>query len=1048
MKKSDGFTNGMGKSKPVFNPEGFINGNSKSDGFTNGMGGGSEKGMTNGMGGGFTNGMGESGIKPKNVFHKKQSIWRRIIPIFIVLIMVGSAMFLFTDESSDSSIVKIDGEFGEWNNYTDIGFADIQFIDAEKSLYIGMERENIFMGDGNRTESYLIFINDKTSEDGYYLAYDTYEYYIDVFGTNNKTKDARGYQFDSTRDKNDWNGYSSRYHYFSISRVNDVNHMELRLNSIQIGRTELSDLDFLIYHFDTNGDYEYSQILDYDVMTGKGIEDTRVQPHMYWKHNFNENTLEIHTEYSLAYSSIDYNIRIVEEEDELPVIEVENPEGEIVQEPVVQPHTSRVHEQKIKGTKLTITYDFTPQDVIWQCGGTIINSTANATLGDDGFKIYNLNHTIVECKLEGDFGIQYIQEGSTRNNLLSLGLPPSISSYNESVYYKMIAAWTDTPPTIDGVIDESAWNGMGTYHVNETKEMRIHASMNDTYLFLGIESLNDTSLENNDQCSVYFDTGQNKTSSPDLNDFKIEYNNDGTTKYYVGDTVGWTQIGVSPDVTIVNSTTDGHNSWEFRIHSDYLNYYGWFDSPEDWIGFGVFSIDYDSGTNHYTYFPDNYNTGTLNTSHANTPSKWSELYDGSSTDMTAIYTSGTVPTIDGTLSANEWDDADIYTVDLTEDIKIYTMRDSTYVYIALESFGDTNLDTGDRARVYFDCDHDATVDPDANDKMYQRNDGEFYYEGDGGWSSTTKPSGWSSARSTTSGYRSWEFRVTISELNETGDFWKYGDEIGFGCEVYDGQSENEFWVWYPDNYYSGEIPSTQYNMKPDTWGDLSVGITDMVALYTTSTPTINGVLAPGEWDDADTYTVDLTMDMKIYTMNDGTYVYIALESLGDSSSSVGDLGAVYFDCDHDATVDPDANDKQLELNDTETYYEGDGSVWQSTTKPSGWSSARSTTSGYRSWEFRVTISELNETGDFWQDGDEIGFGCLVHDHGATKFWVWYPDNYDGSEVPSTQYADKPDTWGDLMLDIPEFSDIILIIPFLLILNIVIFTKKRRGNDCE
>ena len=827
MKNNRGLTNGMGKSKPVFNPEGFTNGNSKSDGFTNGMGGGSEKGMTNGMGGGFTNGMGESSVKPKSVFQKKQSIWRRIIPIVIVLIFISSAMFLFHNSTSESRIVSIDGEFGEWNNYTEIGFANIQFIDEGSSLYIGMERDNIFMGDGNITEAYLIFINDKTSEDGYYLAYDTYEYYIDIFGTNDKTKDARGYQFDSSKDKNDWNGFESRYRYFSVSRVNDKNHMELRLNSIQIGRTELSDMDFLIYHFDTNGDYEYSQILDYDMMTGKGVEQTRVQPHMYWKHNFDENILNLYTDKSLAYSSIDYNIRIVEEEDELPV-EEENPEDEI--KPEVQPEMNKTvkynYIQKIKGTKLTIKYEFFQQDIIWQCGGTIINSTANATLDDGGFIIYQMNHTIVECKIEGDFGIQYIQKGSTRSGQpsLSLSLPKNIPLYNESIYYKMIATWTDTPPTIDGVIDETAWNGIATYHVDETKEMRIYASMNETYLFLGIESLNDTSSEDNDQCSVYFNTGQNKTSSPDLNDFKIEHNNDGTRKYYIGNTVGWTQIGISPDVTVVNSTTDGHNSWEFRIHSDYLNNYGWFDSPEDYIGFGVFTIDYDSGTDHYTYFPDNYNTGTLNTSHADTPSKWAELYDGSSTDMTATFSTDT-PTINGVLASGEWDDADTYTVDLTQDMKIYTMNDGTYVYIALESLGDTGLNDGDVSWIYFDCDHDATSNPDTNDKAFQRNVNPIYYEGDGtNWQAEAfPPTDWTSARSTTSGHVSWEFRVTICELNETGDFWQDGDEIGFGCYVYNDAS-GKFWIWWPDNYDSGEVPSTYYYNEPDTWGDLMMHI--------------------------------------------------------------------------------------------------------------------------------------------------------------------------------------------------------------------------------
>lgn len=806
MNKKEGMTNGVGKSKPVFNPEGFINGNSK--------------GMTNGMGGGFTNGMGESGIKPKSVFQKKRSIWQRLIPLFIVVILVGSAVFLFHNEASDSRVVKIDGEFGEWNNYTEIGFANIQFIDEGSSLYIGMERDNIFMGDGNITESYLIFINDRTSEDGYYLAYDTYEYYIDVFGTNHKTKDARGFQFDNSKDKNDWNGFSSRFHYFSLSRVNDENHMELRLNSIQIGRTELSDMDFLVYHFDTNGDYEYSQILDYDVMTGKGVEQTRVQPHMYWHHNFDENILEINTDISLAYSSIDYNIRIVEDELE---IEEENTEDEIVQEPVVaKPHEMPEYKQKIKGTKLLIDYDFFPQDVIWQCGGTIINTTANATLNDDGFIIYNINHTVVECKIEGDFGIQYIQEENTRGktNLLSLGLPIATPLYNASEDYRLIATWTDNAPTIDGELNEDAWNGVGLYIVDATRDIKILASMNETKLFIGIMGLNDTNPENLDVCQLCFDVGHNETTTPDTNDKKIRLRHDNTTTYYEGDGSGWSVKTAPSNCSAKSWITNGRPSWEFEIDIQYMNEYGHFNSTEDYIGFGVHVMDYDGGTMYHTCYPDNEDVGIPTVDYTETPNYWADLYDGSSTDMTAYYTSGTAPTIDGTLSANEWDDADTYTVDLTRDLKLYAMNNGTHVFIALDSLNDGTSGSGDTGNVYFDCDHDATSNPDTNDKRLRRNGSETYYEGDGSsWSSTSKPSGWSSARGMTSGNRSWEFRIPISDLNETGDFWQNGDEIGFGCAVLNSAGGSSFWVWWPDGYKSGGTPPSQLN-DPDTWGDL------------------------------------------------------------------------------------------------------------------------------------------------------------------------------------------------------------------------------------
>jgi len=210
------------------------------------------------------------------------------------------------------------------------------------------------------------------------------------------------------------------------------------------------------------------------------------------------------------------------------------------------------------------------------------------------------------------------------------------------------------------------------------------------------------------------------------------------------------------------------------------------------------------------------------------PDHWADLYDGNSTDMNATFNTNPSPTINGVLASGEWDDADTYTVDLTEDIKIYTMRDNTYVYVAMEALDDTVSDSRDRGYTYFDCDHDATANPDVNDKqiVYYGTSGPTYREGDGStWQITTMPTGWAVARGMTSGHRSYEFRARITDLNETGNFWNCSSEIGFGCcaRCYGGGAGNTH-IWYPDNYHGGGGGLTLYHYKPDTWGDLHYGV--------------------------------------------------------------------------------------------------------------------------------------------------------------------------------------------------------------------------------
>lgn len=445
---------------------------------------------------------------------------------------------------------------------------------------------------------------------------------------------------------------------------------------------------------------------------------------------------------------------------------------------------------------------------------------------------------------------------------------PPIPLYNESMNYSMKAFWTDEVPVIDGVVNESAWNGVGTYTVveNISHMITIYASMDEDNLYVGVIAENDTNAEANDYCGIFFDVGHNETDLPDTNDVMVAKAYGDNISYLVGNGTDWVEFIPPPssNCSANSSTTNSKVSWEYQIPIIYMNYYGRFNSTEDYVGFGVQVMDYDSGTLYHTVYPDDYGVGMPVPDNYLVPSTWADLYDGNSTDMIANFTA-TTPTINGVLASGEWDDADNYTVDLTEDIKVYTMQDNTYIYVAIEGLDDSTNDNTDRGTIYFDCDHDATASPDANDKRIRiTGTGTISYaEGNGAtWVTTTTPTGWTGGEGTTGGQRSYEFRVTISELNETGGFWQDSDEIGFGCLLHDDDGGgSEYWVWYPDNYDGSPPPTPQYMNDPSTWGDI-------ICCLDSIPPELSNVADtpdPQEYNDYVNITVDVTDDIQVDT---------------------------------------------------------------------------------------------------------------------------------------------------------------------------------------
>ena len=245
------------------------------------------------------------------------------LSIFIIACILLSVIFI-SSQNVKYIVFRVDNRYDEWSELMDIGLGKFGIAEGNHGLYITIQRDGVLTGYGNRTEAYMIFLNDKREEYGYNIGYDTFEYYIDIYGYNNTVSGASGFRFDRTKNNSDWNGFMSAYAPFRVDVANTDDQMELSMYPIQFGQANVSVFDnysLLIYHFDPYGDYEYSQVLDIDdIKYNNTVNDETRSDRISYYHIFEKNELHIITRESLAYSNIPYEVRIIQD-DQPPVPE-------------------------------------------------------------------------------------------------------------------------------------------------------------------------------------------------------------------------------------------------------------------------------------------------------------------------------------------------------------------------------------------------------------------------------------------------------------------------------------------------------------------------------------------------------------------------------------------------------------------------------------------------------------------------------------------------------------------------------------------------------
>ena len=240
---------------------------------------------------------------------------------------------------------------------------------------------------------------------------------------------------------------------------------------------------------------------------------------------------------------------------------------------------------------------------------------------------------------------------------------------------------------------------------------------------------------------------------------------------------------------------------------------------------------------------------------------------------------------------------------------------------------------------------------------------------------TRTPEGYNVYRSTISGA---SYQKVASDIHKT----YYRDDVFTEAEYYyvvtavysDGESD-----------YSGER-----SVQVIPWGNTGA------SNWTSSTPTVDGVINTSEWQNAAATTISYPgdgSDVTMYAMNDGSYMYLAVDNPRDVSLNNGDNFSLFIDSEWDREwpAQGSGHDGMLRFtwNDGPTvWYRSMYGTWPDELTASEWlnptetEQAMSTSSGHVQYEAKIP---LNSYIIYATLGDEIGLCCFVWDNGSSSF---------------------------------------------------------------
>lgn len=188
--------------------------------------------------------------------------------------------------------------------------------------------------------------------------------------------------------------------------------------------------------------------------------------------------------------------------------------------------------------------------------------------------------------------------------------------------------------------------------------------------------------------------------------------------------------------------------------------------------------------------------------------------------------------------------------------------------------------------------------------------------------------------------------------------------------------------------------------------------TTVVAILGT-TPTLDGAISPGEWDDASKITFSVpgfSVLCEVYVKHDGSDLYIAF-NIPDTDVENEDCSRVLIDVNHDeaAVFMPDDLLLAIYRDGTLKEWQGKGDLSWMTASPTGWIGTYKSEPTFWQTEYCIPYSIVGVT-----PGIEKTLGIAFYVYDSIS-----PGNAIAGKWPTL--ATLPDTWGDLISNMPYFA---------------------------
>jgi len=178
---------------------------------------------------------------------------------------------------------------------------------------------------------------------------------------------------------------------------------------------------------------------------------------------------------------------------------------------------------------------------------------------------------------------------------------------------------------------------------------------------------------------------------------------------------------------------------------------------------------------------------------------------------------------------------------------------------------------------------------------------------------------------------------------------------------------------------------------------------DSIVIPYGTSPTIDGILSTGEWDDASTIQLSAINGIVHFKHTD-THLFVAFSDPIGYYNSTG----IYLDLLHDGGSAPQMDDIWIHGSAAAFEFKGDGSTWQMVA-PSDWNYIANSAN-----EFSISLSKLGIT-----PGNNVNMGILF------SFLDW-STTHDEITWPSGGYANcnDPNSWATLIMKVTTGIDAI------------------------